>query len=251
MSVQQMEKKKRTDVRRNHLNVAFNLKNLNLKDIVLEPITCYEVKANTNVARSANENSSTASEYNRITIAVKLPDGRTSKLLVLMPTLFSFGLKEFENDQQHSGFSLPLVLSNKDTKHSVREPVREYTNLFEELVKHIKALFLEEYSSHLTPVQSESLVKFFPISNTEDGKVLYCKVPSLKNTNEIYVDFFDMSGKKINPLDLKGKYLNTNVCLHISDIFVGHTNVSLQVKIQECMCELVKKERLVQSVLHL
>ena len=57
-------------------------------------------------------------KYERIKIEMKLPNGKTTPLVVATPILFSFGLSERKDQETNkiNGYSIPVCLWKKDSK---------------------------------------------------------------------------------------------------------------------------------------
>jgi hypothetical protein len=212
-------------------------------------------------------------KYKRVPIFYKHEKTGT-KLTVQLPEVFSFGLREFETDDHRpNGFSLPLVLfpavGVKDNEnighyHSPKgEKTLEYNQRFLDMLNDIKSIFLQKYGESLSQIQRESMVKFIPLSSLTlrgadrgggetKSEVLYVKVPFTKGTGEIYVDFWSADGKKRqNPLDFKGKHSLVNPILQVTDIYISETNVLLQIRLQECLISLCRKDKSDIKVLQL
>ena len=66
-------------------------------------------------------------KYQRIKIERKLPNGKTTPLVVETPFLFSFGISERKDQETNkiSGYSIPVCLRKKDA-----EPNQNETNFF-------------------------------------------------------------------------------------------------------------------------
>ena len=66
-------------------------------------------------------------KYQRIKIERKLPNGKTTPLVVETPFLFSFGISERKDQETNkiSGYSIPVCLWKKDA-----EPNKKETNFF-------------------------------------------------------------------------------------------------------------------------
>ena len=62
-------------------------------------------------------------KYKRIKIETKLPNGKTSPLVLETPFLFSFGVSERKNQEtnQLNGYSIPVCLWKKDEKPNQEE----------------------------------------------------------------------------------------------------------------------------------
>ena len=86
-----------------------------LKNLTKENIVFYEPKdfqlRNSNI------------KYKRIKIETKLPNGKTSPLVLETPFLFSFGVSERKNQEtnQLNGYSIPVCLWKKDEKPNQEE----------------------------------------------------------------------------------------------------------------------------------
>ena len=62
-------------------------------------------------------------KYKRIKIETKLPNGKTTPLVLETPFLFSFGVNERKNQEtdQLNGYSIPVCLWKKDEKPNQEE----------------------------------------------------------------------------------------------------------------------------------
>ena len=62
-------------------------------------------------------------KYERIKIEMKLPNGKTTPLVVATPILVSFGLSERKDQETNkiNGYSIPVCLWKKDSKPNQRE----------------------------------------------------------------------------------------------------------------------------------
>ena len=62
-------------------------------------------------------------KYQRIKIEMKLPNGKTTPLVVATPILFSFGLSERKDQETNkiNGYSIPVCLRKKDSQANQRE----------------------------------------------------------------------------------------------------------------------------------
>ena len=81
-------------------------------------------------------------KYERIKIEMKLPNGKTTPLVVATPILFSFGLSERKDQETNkiNGYSIPVCLWKKDSEPNQRE-----VN-FLNIIKKVQAL----YQNHLS-----------------------------------------------------------------------------------------------------
>ena len=62
-------------------------------------------------------------KYQIVKIEMKLPNGKTTPLVVATPILFSFGLSERKDQETNkiNGYSIPVCLWKKDSEPNQRE----------------------------------------------------------------------------------------------------------------------------------
>ena len=92
-------------------------------------------------------------KYERIKIEMKLPDGKTTPLVVATPILFSFGLSERKDQETNkiNGYSIPVCLWKKDS-----EPNQKETN-FLNIIKKVQELCQDHLSREYGENESSSL----------------------------------------------------------------------------------------------
>ena len=109
-------------------------------------------------------------KYERIKIERKLPDGKTTPLVVATPFLFSFGISERKDQETNkiNGYSIPVCLWKKDA-----EPNQKETN-FLNIIKKVQDLCQDHLSREYGENEASSL-----------SDMLYYK----------QVEYFDKKGK--------------------------------------------------------
>ena len=92
-------------------------------------------------------------KYQRIKIERKLPDGKTTALVVATPILFSFGISERKDQETNriNGYSIPVCLWKKDS-----EPNQKETN-FLNIIKKVQNLCQHHLSREYGENESSSL----------------------------------------------------------------------------------------------
>lgn len=193
----------------------------------------------------------TSISYNRIPISYRNNDGTIGDLIIPTEKLFSFGLQENTdmNSGKVNGYSVSLCLWNKNGATAEEEL---FISKFEEVVDKCKEhLLLEETKEELGKydLDESDLKKFNPIyRKREKGRIVEGKSPCLypkvivnKKNGDLKINTFFVdsnTGEDINPLTLKEKRMNCVCGIKVESIFVGRT-ISLQVKIYECVVDLI------------
>ena len=92
-------------------------------------------------------------KYERIKIEMKLPDKKTTPLVVSTPIFFSFGLSErkVQETNKINGYSIPVCLWKKDA-----EPNQKETN-FLNIIKKVQELCQDHLSREYGENESTSL----------------------------------------------------------------------------------------------
>ena len=183
-------------------------------------------------------------KYQRIKIERKLPNGKTTPLVVETPILFSFGISERKDQETNkvSGYSIPVCLWKKDA-----EPNQKETN-FLNIINKVQELCQDHLSSDYSESQATSLsdVLYYKQIEYVDQKgktkkkkdktsapVLYVKLIYSSDTKK-FSTLFRVKGKKeVKPLDYKDKYFNTRMAIIFDSIYLGKTSISIQVKAHE------------------
>ena len=183
-------------------------------------------------------------KYQRIKIERKLPNGKTTPLLVETPFSFSFGIKERKDEETNkiSGYSIPVCLWKKDA-----EPNQKETNFFN-IVNKIQDLCRDHLSRDHGENEATSLSGILYYNQVEyvdqQGKtkkkkdktsapVLYVKLIYSSNTKKFSTIFIVKGKKEVKPLDYVDKYFNTRMAIIFDAIYLGRNCVSIQVKAHE------------------
>ena len=92
-------------------------------------------------------------KYERIKIEMKLPNGKTTPLVVATPILFSFGLSERKDQETNkiNGYSIPVCLWKKDSEPNQRE------ENFLNIIKKVQELCQDHLSREYDENKSYSL----------------------------------------------------------------------------------------------
>ena len=180
-------------------------------------------------------------KYERIKIERKLPDGKTTPLVVATPILFSFGISERKDQETNkiNGYSIPVCLWKKDS-----EPNQKETN-FHNIIKKVQDLCQDhlsrEYgensiSDMLYYKQVEYVDKKGETKKKKDessSPVLYVKLIYSTETKK-FSTIFKVKGKQeVKPLEYKDKFFNTRMAIIFDSIYIGGKSISIQVKAHE------------------
>ena len=183
-------------------------------------------------------------KYQSIKIERKLPNGKTTPLLVVTPFLFSFGINERKDEETNkiSGYTIPVCLWKKNA-----EPSKKERNFFN-IVKKVQELCHDHLSSNYGENQATSLsdVLFYSQKEYIDRKgktkkkkdetsapVLYVKLIYSSVTKKFSTIFIVKGKKGVKPLDYIDKYFNTRMVILFDSIYLGKNSVSIQVKAHE------------------
>ena len=183
-------------------------------------------------------------KYERIKIERKLPDGKTTPLVVATPFLFSFGISERKDQETNkiNGYSIPVCLWKKDS-----EPNQKETN-FLNIIKKVQELCQDYLSREYGENKSTSLTDLLYYKQIEyvdkKGKtkkkkdessspVLYVKLIYSSETKKISTIFKVKGKQEVKPLEYKDKYFNTRMAIIFDSIYLGGNSISIQVKAHE------------------
>ena len=110
-------------------------------------------------------------KYKRIKIETKLPNGKTTPLVLETPFLFSFGVSERKNQEtdQLNGYSIPVCLWKKDEKPNQEE------KYFHDAIKKIHEICRDYLEKNYGDNEATSL-----------GEILYYK----------HIEYVTSKGKK-------------------------------------------------------
>ena len=180
-------------------------------------------------------------KYERIKIERKLPNGKTTPLIVETPFLFSFGISERKDQETNkvNGHSIPVCLWKKDA-----EPNQKETN-FLNIIKKVQELCRDHLSREYGENEASSLSDMLYYKQVEQvdkkGKtkkkrdessspVLYVKLIYSSETKKFSTIFREKGKKEVKPLDYKDKYFNSRMAIIFDSIYVGRNSISIQVK---------------------
>ena len=183
-------------------------------------------------------------KYERIKIERKLPNGKTTPLVVETPFLFSFGISERKDQETNkiNGYSIPVCLWKKDAVPNQKE-----TN-FLNIINKVFALCQDHLSKEYGENEASSLLDILYYKQVEyvdkKGKtkkkrdessspVLYVKLVYSIETKKFSTIFREKGKKEVKPLDYKDKYFNTRMAIIFDSIYLGRNSVSIQVKAHE------------------
>ena len=183
-------------------------------------------------------------KYQRIKIERKLPNGKTTPLVVETPFLFSFGISERKDQETNkiSGYSIPVCLWKKDAEPNQKETnfLNIINKVFDLCQNHLSREYGENEASTLSDILYYKQVEYIDQkSKTKKKKdktsapVLYVKLIYSSDT-KTFSTLFRVKGKKeVKPLDYKEKYFNTRMAIIFDSIYLGRNSVSIQVKAHE------------------
>ena len=183
-------------------------------------------------------------KYQRIKIERKLPNGKTTPLVVETPFLFSFGISERKDQETNkiSGYSIPVCLWKKDAEPNQKETIfLNIINKVQDLGRdHLSRDYGENEASCLSEILYYKQIDYFDKKGKSKKKkdetsapVLYVKLIYSSDTKK-FSTLFRVKGKKeVKPLDYKDKYFNTRMAIIFDSIYLGRNSVSIQVKAHE------------------
>ena len=183
-------------------------------------------------------------KYKRIKIEMRLPNGKTSPLVVATPILFSFGLSERKDQETNkiNGYSIPVCLWKKDSEPNEKETnFLNIINKVQELCQdHLAREYGDNEATSLTDIlyykQIEYVDKKGKTKKKKDessSPVLYVKLIYSTQTKK-FSTIFKVKGKKeVKPLDYKDKFFNTRMAIIFYSIYIGGNSISIQVKAHE------------------
>ena len=183
-------------------------------------------------------------KYERIKIERKLPNGKTTPLVVATPFLFSFGISERKDQETNkiNGYSIPVCLWKKDA-----EPNQKETNFLNIIKKvqdlcqdHLSREYGENEASSLSDMLYYKQVEYFDKKGKTKKKkdetsspVLYVKLIYSSETKKFSTIFRVKGKQEVKPLEYKDKYFNTRMAIIFDSIYLGGKSISIQVKAHE------------------
>ena len=183
-------------------------------------------------------------KYERIKIERKLPNGKTTSLVVATPFLFSFGIRERKDQETNKidGYSIPVCLWKKDS-----EPNQKETN-FLNIIKKVQDLCQDHLSREYGENEASSISDMLYYKQVEyvdkKGKtkrkkdessspVLYVKLIYSSETKKFSTIFRVKGKQEVKPLEYKDKFFNTRMAIIFDSIYLGGKSISIQVKAHE------------------
>ena len=183
-------------------------------------------------------------KYQRIKIERKLPNGKSTPLVVETPFLFSVGISERKDQETNkiSGYSIPVCLWKKDAEPNQKET--NFLNILNKVQELCRDHLSREYGENEANCLSDIL--YYKQIETTDGKgktkkkkdkssapVLYVKLIYSSENNKFSTIFKVKGNKEVKPLDYEDKYFNTRMAIIFDSIYLGRSSVSIQVKAHE------------------
>ena len=182
-------------------------------------------------------------KYQRIKIERKLPNGKTTPLVVESPFLFSFGISERKDQETNkiSGYSIPVCLWKKHAEPNQKET--NFFNIINKVYDLCQNHLSREYGDndrYLLDILYYKQVEYIDqkgISKKKKDKtsspVFYVKLIYSSDTKKFSTVFRVKGKKEVKPLEHKDKYFNTRMAIIFDSIYLGRNSVSIQVKAHE------------------
>ena len=178
--------------------------------------------------------------YEGIKIERKLPNGKTTPLIVETPFLFSFGITERKDQETNkvNGYSIPVCLWKKDAEPNEKETnfLNIINKVFDLCQDHLSKEYGENEASSLLDILYYKQVEYVDKKGKTKKKkdesslpVLYVKLIYSSDTKKFSTIFRVKGKQEVKPLDYKDKYFNTRMAIIFDSIYI----VSIQVKAHE------------------
>ena len=186
-------------------------------------------------------------KYERIKIERKLPNGKTTPLVVATPFLFSFGISERKDQETNkiNGYSIPVCLWKKDAEPNQKET--NFLNIIKKVQEfcqdHLSREYGENEASSLSDMLYYKQVEYVDKKGKTKKKkdetsspVLYVKLIYSSETKKFSTIFRVKGEKEVKPLDYKDKFFNTRMAAIFDSIYLGGKNsISIQVRAHEVL----------------
>ena len=151
-------------------------------------------------------------KYERIKIEMKLPNGKTTPLVVATPILFSFGLSERKDQETNkiNGYSIPVCLWKKDSEPNQKEA--NFLNIIKKVQElcqdHLSREYDDNKASSLTDMLYYKQIEYVDKKGKNKRKkdessspVLYVKLIYSTETKK-FSTIFKVKGKQeVKPLE--------------------------------------------------
>ncbi len=168
--------------------------------------------------------------FERIPISVRKPDGTVSPLIIVSDTCFSFGVQK---DSKYDTRVIPLMLYDRDV------PTRE------------QKLFVKVIQDIVSACKPKPKSCFY---GNEGNPILYLKLDFDKRFGEYVTKFYERktmtdkkSTKEIKPEKYVGKHCVVKVVVSVDSVFIAKTT-SLQIKAHTVIFSEAKRKRPVEVV---
>ena len=170
-------------------------------------------------------------KYKRIKIETKLPNGKTSPLVLETPFLFSFGATERKNQEtnQLNGYSIPVCLWKKDANPNQEE--KDFYDALKKIHDICRDHLAEYYGDNETSSFGEILYykqieyvnskgKTKKKKDESSSPVLYVKLIYSDKTKKILSIFRTKGNQNVNPFDYFNQYFNTKMAIIFESIYL-------------------------------
>ena len=194
-------------------------------------------------------------KYERIKIERKLPNGKTTPLVVESPFLFSFGISERKDQETNkvNGYSIPVCLWKKDAEPNQKE--RNFLNIIKKVQElcrdHLSRKYGENEATSLSDIlyykQVENTDKKGKTKKKKDetsSPVLYVKLIYSSDTKKFSTIFRVKGKQEVKPLDYKDKYFNTRMAIILIQFIKEETVYQFKSKHMKFTFFPLKKENL-------
>ena len=163
--------------------------------------------------------------FKKIPISVKRPDGSVGPLIMVSETCFSSGVQK---DSKYNTYTIPLMLCDRD------EPTHE------------QKLFVKAIRDIISACDPKPKSCFY---GNEDNPILYLKIDFDKRCGEFTTKFYERktmedkkSTKEIKPEKYIGKYCLAKVAMRIDSVFVVNS-ATLQIKADTVILSEAKRRK--------
>jgi hypothetical protein len=190
----------------------------------------------------------------RIPIRTRNPDNSIGNLVFAPEQLFTFGVSENKDDKTQSvnGFTLPLTLFGKDgpteNQHKFVETVKEIIECCKQhlLKDDIRKSIMKPQLKYDALEKMDKILYYkldeetgLPVEGR--GPSMYPKLYTRKDDFGgilITTEFFDKTGRNLDPTNLIAKYGYTTPAIVFDSIFIGAV-ISIQLRVMEAQIDLI------------
>ena len=163
-------------------------------------------------------------KYKRIKIETKLPNGKTTPLVLETSFLFSFGVNERKNQEtnQLNGYAIPVCLWKKDEKPNQEE--QDFFNVLNKIHSicqdHLAEYYGDNEASSFGEILYYKQIEYVNSKGKTKKKkdqtsspVLYIKLIYSVKTKKILSIFRTKGKQNFNPFDYLNQYFNTKMAI--------------------------------------